>query len=748
LVLVFAGATLSADGEEPSAAHGDSLPPAAQRAVDFVADIQPLLRTSCYSCHGPEAQEGGLRLDAKKRALEGGDTGAAIVPGKSDESRLIHAIAGQDEDLGRMPPEGEGTPLSAEQIGLLRAWIDQGAVWPESAEASPARVDHWSFQPIARPHLPSVQDASWAANPIDVFVLARLEQEQLAPSPPAERETLLRRVYLDLLGVPPEPHAATAFLADERPDAYEQMVDRLLASPHYGERWGRRWLDLARYADSDGYEKDLARPHAWRYREWVIGAINADLPFDQFTLKQIAGDLLPHATLDDRIATGFHRNTLHNTEGGIDPEEDRVKKTVDRANTVATIWLGLTMGCAQCHSHKYDPITQREYFGLYAFFNNLDEANPEVPGEKDAKAQAVAERDKPRETHIHVRGDFLSPGDVVSSGTPSVLPPLTVEHASPNRLDLARWIASPENPLTARVAANRVWQALWGQGLVRTSDDFGLQGEAPSHPELLDWLACELRDGGWSEKRLVRAIVTSQTYRQSSALRTELEAIDPENVLLARQNRLRVESEIIRDLALAASGLWDSRVGGPSVRPPQPAEHATLTYAGSAKWAVSQGGDAYRRGLYTFFQRTSPYPMFMTFDAPDSNECCVRREQSNTPLQSLTLWNDGAFFECAQNLARRVVGESPQGETAEETHQRRLEYAFRLCLARTPDAVERDAVEKLFRSQVDICRRDPQAAQAILGSSPTQSSTPPEELAGWVIVARTLMNLDEFITRE
>jgi mono/diheme cytochrome c family protein len=749
---------VSARGDEggPSA---EQLPPAAADKVDYAAQIQPLLRASCYACHGAESQEAGLRLDVKNRAFAGGDGGVVLVPGKSDESRLIYLVAGLDPEIGSMPPEGEGTPLTTEEIGLLRAWIDQGASWPDDAATEGPQAAHWSFRPVARPPLPGVRDERSVANAIDAFILARLEKESLTPAPSADKATLLRRIYLDLIGLPPPPHEVADFLADNRPDAYEQWVDRLLASPHFGERWGRRWLDLARYADSDGYEKDLARPHAWRYRQWVIEAINAGMPFDEFTIKQIAGDLLPEADLHELVASGFHRNTLHNTEGGADPEEDRVKKTVDRTNTISTIWLGLTLGCAQCHSHKYDPVTQREYFSMYAFFNGIDEANPDVPGEKDEKIQAVAESAKPRETRIHVRGDFLTLGDAVSAGTPAVLPPLAKREAGSaelgqevdqafNRLDLAKWIMGPENPLTARVAVNRVWQSLFGRGLVATPDDFGLQGEKPSHPGLLDWLASEFRDSGWSEKRLVRLIVTSNTYRQSSAIRTELEQVDPDNILLARQNRLRAEAEVIRDLALAASGLLDSRIGGPSVRPPQPPDRAMLTYANSAKWVVSEGGDAYRRGLYTFFQRTSPFPMFMTFDSPDSNECCVLRERSNTPLQSLTLWNDPAFYECAQSLGRRIAMESPQGETADETVRRRIDYAFHVTLAREPSPREYAAVEKLFRAQLELCRQDARSAEAILGKSPLPPGAAKDDLAAWVIVGRTLMNLDEFITRE
>ncbi|MEO8496537.1 MAG: DUF1549 domain-containing protein, partial [Planctomycetota bacterium] len=367
-----------------------SLPTAADRQVDFAADIQPILRKTCYSCHGPQEQEAGLRLDLKARALEGGDNGKSIIPGDSANSRLITLVSGLDEDAGIMPPEGEGTPLTLEQIALLRAWIDQGASWPDNAGVGTTTSNHWSFQPIVHPPLPTPKDLAWVRNPIDAFILRRLEAEGIRPSDEASRETLMRRVYLDLLGLPPTPQELNSFLDDSRPDAYERLVERVLSSPHYGERWGRHWLDLARYADSDGYEKDLARPHAWRYRNWVIDAVNADLPYDQFSIEQIAGDMLPDATLEQRVASGFHRNTLHNTEGGADQEEDRVKKTVDRTNTVGAIWLGLTVGCAQCHSHKYDPLTQREYYQLYAFFNDINESDIDAPLPADQERVRLA----------------------------------------------------------------------------------------------------------------------------------------------------------------------------------------------------------------------------------------------------------------------------------------------------------------------------------------------------------------------
>jgi hypothetical protein len=841
---------------EEAAKTGDKLPPPAEKKVAFVADIQPMLRTTCYSCHGPELQEGGLRLDVKKRALDGGDNGKVIVPGKSAESKLIHLVAGLDEAVGLMPPDGEGTPLSRAQIALLRAWIDQGAKWPEEADVELAATDHWSFQPIRRPALPAVRDNTWCRNAIDRFVLNRLEQEKVAPSVEADRATLIRRLYLDLVGLLPSPEEVDEFLHDDRPGAYERVVDRLLASPHYGERWGRHWLDLARYADSDGYEKDRPRPHAWRYRSWVIDALNADMPYDRFTVEQIAGDMLPDAGRSQRTASGFHRNTLHNTEGGTDKEEDRVKKTVDRTNTVGTVWLGLTVGCAQCHSHKYDPLTHREYYSLYAFFNSINESDIDVapddvrarynaakkafdaeharlqqvveayekeqlpqalqswleqaeqtvaagkakdeklpenivailkrPAEKrnekqqqaladyhrtldkeltkltkavqahakkapaapDMKAQAVAELVRPRDTHIHLRGDFLSPGEAVQTGVPSFLPQITEAGESVDRLDLARWLVDEKNPLTARVTVNRVWQRLFGRGLVVSVDDFGKQGEEPSHPQLLDHLATDFREGGWSLKRLQREIVTSATYRQSSALRTDLVEVDPENALLARQVRRRAEAEIIRDLALDASGLLDPRLGGPSVRPPQPAEYSKLTYAGSARWNVSKGGDAYRRGLYTFFQRTSPYPMLVTFDSPDSLECTARRSSSNTPIQALTLWNDPVFFECAQHFGRRVVSEVPAGEDETNTTRLRAERALRLCMGREPTSAELDAIVELHDQQKALSAADKEAAAEIVGDAEMPEGVATDELAAWVVVGRALMNLDEFITRE
>jgi hypothetical protein len=644
------------------------------------------------------------------------------------------------------------------EIGILRAWIDQGATYPKQSTPTTraSRSTHWAFQPLRPSTVPFVVDRAWVGNGLDTFVLARLEKEKIAPSPQADRLTLLRRVYLDLIGLPPSSGEIDDHLADPRLDAYERLVDRLLASPHYGERWGRHWLDLARYADSDGYEKDSARPHAWRYRHWVIEALNADLPYDQFTIEQLAGDLLPGATTEQKVATGFHRNTLTNREGGVDREQFRVEAVVDRVNTTARVWLGLTMGCAQCHDHKYDPLSQREYYQLFAFFNSDVEVDipapvigttalppPPAKGKKVslAPARVMAQTmalGKTRRTNVLIRGDFLRPGVEVHPGTPEVLSVLSVKE-SPTRLDLARWLVDPSNPLTARVTVNWVWHKLFGRGLVATLDDFGIQGEKPSHPELLDWLASKLIHRQWRLKALLRLIVTSATYRQSSHVRPDLLVRDPYNVLLARQARQRLEAEVLRDVALTSSGLLVRTIGGPSVRPPQPAGVSELTYADSARWVESKGADRHRRGLYTWFQRTSPFPMLLTFDAPDGNLCCVRRERSNTPLQALTLLNDTVFVESARGLANRVLAESPSDPSA------RLRYAFRLCTSRRPTTPELVRLRQLHDELNVLCKENEASAKKLAGDGIAADAV---EAATWVALARVLLNLDEVVTRE
>lgn len=1017
--------------EESTEPSTNKLPAAAERKIDFIKDIQPILAASCYSCHGTDNQEAGLRLDARKTAFEGGDSGSVILKGDSAKSPLIHLVARIDPEMV-MPPEGEGDPLTAAQVGLLRAWIDQGAVWPDSVavpkNAEPWRT-HWAFQPINRPDVPPVKNSLWVRNPIDAFILENLESEGVEPSPEASRTTLIRRLSLDLLGLPPTPGEVEEFLYDERPDAYERLVERLLQSKHFGERWGRHWLDLARYADSDGYEKDRPRPWAWRYRNWVIDAINADMPFDQFTIEQLAGDLLPNPTLDQKIATGFHRNTLTNTEGGTDQEEDRIKQVVDRLNTTGSVWLGLTVGCSQCHSHKYDPLRQREYYGMFAFFNSgkqvdisaplpeelsayeaakakwdqelvplaaavaefekkhlnarreawekqlaksqgplgwtilrpvsyastggssldlqddqsllatgvgptkdvytivlntklkqitglrlellpdstlpkngpgraedgkfvlseltataapvgdptqaipLTFINPRanaaaakspitaaVDGKDDTgwsvggndknteariahfeikedvnlereatlvitlkqlgggkstlgrlrlavtgvereqivklipdpildlltiaadrrspeqqqkiedyyktvdedylkltaavnshnkqkpqfpptMAQTLIETEKERKNYLLIRGDFLRRGEEVEHHTPEFLHSLKSVDTTPTRMDLARWIMAPDNPLTARVTVNRIWKNLLGSAIVATEDDFGMRGDQPTHPKLLDWLASEMIAQGWSRKQMIRTIVNSATYRQSSAYRDELAARDPENDWLARQNRFRLEAEVIRDSFLASSGLLSRKIGGPSVKPPLPADVAALGYAGSIKWKESAGESRYRRGLYIFFQRTVPYPMLVTFDAPDSNVTCVRRERSNTPLQSLTLLNDPVFFETAQALGRRVMAEFPRDKSA------RLQRAFQLCMSRRPTSKEFQQIETLYDEMAALAANDTEAAARLIGYEKTEPEKVPDTAAA-VAVARIILNLDEFVTRE
>jgi len=763
-------------------------------AVDFAKDVWPILKDRCVQCHNAEKHKGGFELTSRERVLAGGDSGKVVIPGKSAQSRLIQLVAGTDPD-SKMP--SEGMPLTATQVSVLRAWIDQGAKWDNivAISGTNAKSKHWSFQPIVNPPLPDVRGREWVRNGIDRFILARLEKDHIRPSDEASRETLIRRLSFDLIGLAPTPEEVGAFRNDAAPDAYEKLVERLLNSPHHGERWGRHWLDAARYADSDGYEKDTGRPWAWRYRDYVINAINADLPFDRFTMEQLAGDLLPGSTIVQKTATGFHRNTLTNKEGGVDQEEFRVAAVVDRVSTTGKVFLGLTLGCCQCHDHKFDPLSQREFYQFFAFFNSdreidIDSAlpsererlkalqathtakraelqklvddhgktlNPEQ-AKTDAKLKklktAVANHDKAvpsvskaptlaagpeRKTHLMIRGDFLRKGVEVKPATPVVI---GSARAATNRLDLAKWIVEPNNPLARRVLANWIWQKYFGRGIVSTLEDFGTQGDRPAHPELLEWLATQVLEKGWSLKAMHRLIVTSATYRQASTSRPDLKDRDPQNILLARQNRLRLEAEVVRDAALKTSGLLTPTIGGPSIRPPQPAGVSELTYAGSAKWVESVGQERYRRGLYIWFQRTSPYPTLMTFDAPDSNVCSVRRERSNTPLQALTLLNDVVFVEAAQALAKRVQDELP-----DQAPFIKLQRMFELAFGREKTLDERNQLLKLFDEFQRLAKDDPKEAAKLVGAfKPAQATI--TDAAAWVCIARTLLNLDEFVTRD
>lgn len=822
---------------------------------DFAKHIAPLLVQHCQSCHGAEKQESGLRLDSREAALNGGDSGPSIIVGKSADSRLIRYVAGLDKEHV-MPPEG--TRLTEAEINKLRAWIDQGVKW-DSNLAQAKRNEHWAYQPLATVTPPPVKNHSLARNAIDQFVLEKLESEGLTLSPAADRTTLIRRLSLDLLGLLPTLDEVDQFVHDERPEAYELLVDRFLQSPYFGERWGRHWLDMARYADSDGYEKDNPRPDAYLYRDWVIGAINADMPFDQFTIEQLAGDLLPAATESQRLATAFHRQTLTNTEGGTDQEQFRVEACFDRTETTGSVWLGLTIGCARCHTHKYDAITQREYYQLFAFFNNGDETTLTIPkssddvhqyevaraeheqklaalkkqlveaqqalkpevekwqreaqseigsesklpkniinifskpeSERTAKdqnallahfskeatttkpmhaqiealqkkappkpeiaARVLVERTSdPRATFVLRRGEFLEPveDNPVSPSALAVLPPLSSrngESSKADRLDLARWLVARDNPLTPRVAVNHMWRILLGEGLVRTPNDFGVRGERPTHPELLDWLAAEFAGlhantatHAWSRKGLIKLIVMSATYCQSAKLSPELRERDPQNLLWSRQNRLRVEGEIVRDLSLDAAGLLSRKVGGPSVYPLLPPGIAELSYAGNFKWNTSAGEDLYRRGMYTFFKRTSPHPNLITFDCPDANLTCVDRNSSNTPLQALVTLNNASFAEAARGLAVRVLKHGLKVNDSE-----RVELAFRWCLLRDPSDRERDELLDMLAASRAWYREHESDAKKIVNEGHV-TSVATEETAAWIATMRVLLNLDEFITRE
>jgi hypothetical protein len=712
---------------------GGEMLPADDVPVDFFLDIQPILNDFCVRCHGgvrdlPLAPRAPLNLQSREGAAH-----VLGLPGSPEGSMLYVRVMVDDPNL-RMPLGQPALPPDA--INKLRRWLFQGAPWPP----------HWAFVPNANPD-PSavvVLNTSWPRNAIDRFVLSKLEEKGLAPSVEASKETLIRRVSLDLTGLPPTPQEVDAFAADASRTAYEALVDRLLASPAYGERWGRHWLDQARYADSSGYESDEDRYNAFLWRDWVIDSFNRDQPFDQFTVEQIAGDLLPGATDQQRLATGFHVNTLVNKEAGTDKEEDRVKRIIDRAATVGQVWLGLTTGCAQCHSHAYDRISQSEFYGLYAFFNNADdgmEAGDSDPIPAGTPPMLTERQGERRKTYLLERGNFLEPDEAqeLLGGTPGALHAFAARGAEPDRLDLANWLIAPDNALTPRVVVNSVWSHLFGFGLVRTLDDFGVRARPPSHPLLLDWLAAEFARLGFSRKQLIRTIVTSATYRQASAARADA-AIDPDNLLLHRQNRIRVDAEIVRDISLAASGLLDPTVGGPSVYPPIPAEALSFSYK-PINWPTSSGGSRYRRGLYTFHKRVSLHPNLALFDRPKAQVTESLRVRSNTPLQAMATLHDQNFVEAAQALARRVLAEQPTELSAQ------LTLAFRLVLGRAPKDAELTALQGLYTKTEQTYTAEPGAAEQAAGT-PTPQNVSLPAAAAMTNVARLLINLDEAITRE
>jgi len=850
--------------------------PAAKSGIDFSRAIRPLLANKCLKCHGPGRLNGDndLRLDRPKSAI-----GTAIVPGRPDQSELIKRVTSKDPKK-RMPPPESKLELTGKDIELLKKWISEGADY----------TVHWSFVSPVRPDVPGVKRSDWILNTIDRFVLSRIERAGLKPSPATDRESLIRRLTFDLTGLPPTEREIDRFLSDKSLRAYERLVDRLLSSQHYGERMAQTWLDLARFGDTNGYENDSDRS-MWLYRDWVINAFNTNMPFDRFALEQVAGDLLPHASSSQRIASGFNRNTTYNEEGGSDPEEFQVVYAVERASTTGTVFMGLTLGCAQCHEHKYDPISQEEFYSFYAFFNSVDgekgaqghdiplppllvlstpqqevesqqltkdletldktiatelakvklpqPASGEKPpasgapdgaappkpkptgkdhdgyfgkqpdwevhakkhlidklpkeirnllnveaGERDAKQKTtlanhfirfgysparkvftplnerhktltdrqaklktltpstmvMKEMPKRRPAFLLLRGDFQQKGAKVEPNVPAIFKALP-EDAPRNRLGLARWLVDPEHPLTARVVVNRLWTRFFGTGLVRTPEDFGVRGEFPTHPGLLDWLAVEFMRIGWNVKALQKRIVMSATYRQDSRFDAAIGRRDPYNRLLTRQNRFRLSAESIRDTALAVGGLLDDRIGGPSVYPFQPKGY--YSDKGRWKWPQSSGRDLYRRGIYTFWRRTTTYPSFQIFDAPTRETCTVQRPRTNTPLQALVTLNERTFVQAAHGLAVRVL------RGADKSAKLRLDHAFRVVVGRRPDQSEHRILGEILESQLKHYRQDTKAAQALVSQGTVDSKgLDVATLAAWTSLANVLLNLDETITRD
>jgi mono/diheme cytochrome c family protein len=727
----------------------------ARTPVDFDREVRPLLAKNCFICHGPDEKhrEAGLRLDVREAAIKPLDDGkTAIRPGRPEASELIRRITSTDQDE-RMPPGRANRTLDKEQIDLLTRWVKEGAAYRQ----------HWSFEPLQRPPLPRVAVAQRRGptgevrNPIDLFIGEKLAEAGLSCSPPADRYALIRRLSLDLRGLPPSRAEAAEFVADKNPDAYERLLERMLADPAFGERWARPWLDLARYADTKGYSGDPPRT-IWLYRDWVIDAFNADMPFDQFTIEQLAGDLLPGARTDQLIATAFNRNTTTNTSPGDSDEEYRVKAVLDRVDTTMDAWMGLTFACAKCHSHKFDPITQTDYYRIMAIFNQTEDNDradeaPTIDVRSAAAGQGVFSsvpimRERPpknrRKSYVLKQGDYLFHGGEVSPGVPALFGPLRRGVAA-DRLSLARWLVDRRNPLTARVAVNRIWAQLFGRGLVETEEDFGTQGSPPTHQNLLDWLAVEYIDRGWDTKSLIRLIAKSATYRQSSRVTKEAIQKDRDDRLLGRAPRFRLEAELVRDQALALSGLLTHRMKGPSVFPPQP-EPARR---GAAKnpdpaWPTARGENRYRRGIYTFWRRSDPYPSMAALDAPNRDVCAIRRVRTNTPLQAYVTLNDPAYVEAAQALARRILREG--GRSSSD----RCRYALGLCLVRPPEPRQVDQLLALLASaDEEYFRKDAKSAHVMAKAPYARASDAQDEaeLAAWTVVANVLLNLDGVLTK-
>ena len=759
----------------PAAADG-----AAAKAVEFNRDVRSILSENCYHCHGPDAKhrEADLRLDVRDVAL----SAKAIVPGKPDQSEMVTRIFSQSADEV-MPPPASRKKLTPQQKELLKRWIAEGAAYQ----------GHWSYLPPAKSNVPAGIDA------VDCFVQQRLAEAGLKPSPEADRRTLIRRVYLDLVGLPPKPEQVDAFAAEPGPQAYPRLVEQLLASPHYGERMAVGWLDVVRFADTIGYHSDNPR-NVWPFRDYVIRAFNENMPFDQFTVEQLAGDLLPGSTQQQKVGSCFNRLLLTTEEGGAQAKDYEARMLTDRVRAVGTVWLGQTFGCCQCHNHKFDPITARDFYSMGAFFADIQEPilgrreegmavpdpqqsaelarldaeiarcqqqlaaagrGPAAPKEiADRLAQAQKAKTSleaglprclvsvamgsPRTVRILPRGDWMSEsGPLVEPALPAYLPSAKVEGRRLTRLDLARWLGSRGNPLTARVFVNRLWKQFFGIGICRTLDDFGSQGEWPGNPQLLDWLACEFIDSGWDVKHIVRTIVTSRTYRQASTATAEQLARDPDNRLLGRQSRFRLDAELVRDNVLSISGLLSPKIGGPSVKPYQPAGYWENLNFPTRDYQADSGESQYRRGLYTWWQRTFLHPSLLAFDAPTREECAAERTRSNIPQQALALLNDPTYVEAARVLAARILKEGGADVPS------RLDWAWRQALGRKPREDEVATARAVLEKHLAQYAQDPASANAVLhvGLAEPPKDVSPAELAAWTSVARILLNLHETITR-
>ncbi len=772
-----------------------NFPETLPEVVDFNFHVKPILSDRCYACHGPDedARKGNIRLDLQESAflmIDSLNKSYLIKPGDLDKSLVFHRIINDDEE-SIMPPPESNLSLSDYEIALIKKWIEQGAEWKP----------HWSFIKPEKSPLPEVEQVDWSHNEIDHFVLDRLESFNRKPSERANKEKLLRRLSFDLTGLPPKLATIDAFLSDNSSNAYEVMVDKYLSSEAYGERMATEWVDLARYAETNGIHHDLER-NMWPWRDWVIEAFNENMSYDKFVSWQLAGDLYPEPTYEQKLATAFNRNHVTTQECGALDEEFRVSYVIDRTNTFGKAFMGLTMECAQCHDHKYDPISQKNYYQLFAFFNqvpekgvtksfagkvnhnNISEPFLELPADDvnrirsyiDSKVEAeyangsiqdsneaylknwreemeamvqpvmiMKDKDTLRKTYVLKRGLYDSPGAEVSFGTPENI--LTFDsELSKNRLGLAQWLFDPQNPLTARVAVNRYWQMIFGKGLVDTPDDFGNQGSLPTHPELLDWLAVEFMESGWNVKHLIKTMVMSATYQQASAVDESKLAFDPENKWLGRGNQQRLPAEMLRDHALAISGLINKEVGGPSVKPYQPDGLWTQVSSGGRykrKYMTAHGDDLYRRSLYTYWKRIQPPPSMVIFDAAYRNQCTVKRQSTNTPLQALVLLNDPQFVEASRALANRMMNEG--GSELEQ----RIAFAFRCATSRKPDEEELTILGSLFHQELDEFQQYPEKAAEFLeiGEFGNQENLDTVELAAYGVVASAIINLSESIQK-